>query len=39
MEPKKRRKYSKLPEPEEIEEVLMDEEVEGMDERMQSSSF
>ena len=42
MEPQKRRKYSKLLEAEEIEEVLMDEdsdeELEGVDERLQSSS-
>ena len=42
MEPQKRGKYSKLLEPEEIEEVLMDEdsdeELEEIDERMQSSS-
>ena len=42
MEPQKRCKYSKLLEAEEIEEVLMDEdsdeELEGIDERMQSSS-
>ena len=38
MEPQKRGKYSKLLKPEEIEEVLMDEELEWIDERMQSSS-
>jgi len=42
MEPQKRGKYSKLLEPEEIEEVLMDddsdEELEEIDERLQSSS-
>jgi hypothetical protein len=39
MEPQKRRKYSKLLEPNEIEDVLMDEdsyeELEEKDERMQ----
>ena len=42
MEPQKQGKYSKLLKPEEIEEVLMDEdsdeELEWIDERMQSSS-
>jgi hypothetical protein len=38
MEPQKRGKYSKPLEPEETEEVLMDEELEEIDERMQSSS-
>jgi uncharacterized membrane protein YheB (UPF0754 family) len=42
MEPQKRRKYSKLLEPDEIEEVLMDEdsdeELEETDERMLSSA-